>query len=221
LRVKGVLFDLDGVVLKSMEQHLEAWRYAFEKYGINVKKEDLYQLEGRGSKSVAEELTKIYEIDISLAPQIMEEKIIYYDKIYKAELYDGLYDMLTYLSKNKIKTAIVTGASRDRVDRLVKSHLSGFFAVTVTSDDVQNTKPYAEPYLKGAKLLKLNAAECLVLENAPLGIRSAKKAGMRVIAIQSTLHSTHLKQADYIVNDMREAQAVIHDLINSNGRLPG
>jgi len=196
-----------------MEQHLEAWQFAFKKYGIRVKKEEFYQLEGRGVKAVVQELTRIYNIDTKLAPLIMEDKINYYDKIYKAEFYDGLFDLLAYLQDNKIKMAIVTGGSRNRVKRLLQDYLNGLFSAIVTSDDVQNTKPFAEPYLKGAQLLGLNVQECLVIENAPLGIQSAKNAGMRVIAIQTTLGEEHLKQADYIVSSMKEVQAKIQSLL--------
>jgi len=196
-----------------MEQHLEAWQFAFKKYGIHVKKEEFYQLEGRGVKAVVQELTRIYNIDTKLAPLIMEDKINYYDKIYKAEFYDGLFDLLAYLQDNKIKMAIVTGGSRNRVKRLLQDYLNGLFSAIVTSDDVQNTKPFAEPYLKGAQLLGLNVQECLVIENAPLGIQSAKNAGMRVIAIQTTLGEEHLKQADYIVSSMKEVQAKIQSLL--------
>ena len=196
-----------------MEQHLEAWQFAFKKYGIHVKKEEFYQLEGRGVKAVVQELTRIYNIDTKLAPLIMEDKINYYDKIYKAEFYDGLFDLLAYLQDNKIKMAIVTGGSRNRVKRLLQDYLNGLFSAIVTSDDVQNTKPFAEPYLKGAQLLGLNVQECLVIENAPLGIQSAKNAGMRVIAIQTTLGEEHLRQADYIVSSMKEVQAKIQSLL--------
>lgn len=213
MKVRAILFDLDGVILKSMEQHLEAWQFAFKKYGIHVKKEEFYQLEGRGVKAVVQELTRIYNIDTKLAPLIMEDKINYYDKIYKAEFYDGLFDLLAYLQDNKIKMAIVTGGSRNRVKRLLQDYLNGLFSAIVTSDDVQNTKPFAEPYLKGAQLLGLNVQECLVIENAPLGIQSAKNAGMRVIAIQTTLGEEHLRQADYIVSSMKEVQAKIQSLL--------
>ena len=60
--VKGILFDLDGVLLKSMEQHLEAWQFAFKDCGVRVEADDFYQLEGRGVKSVVNDLTDRFGI---------------------------------------------------------------------------------------------------------------------------------------------------------------
>jgi len=217
LNLKGVLFDMDGVLIKSMEQHLAAWQYAYKNHGINIKKIDFYLLEGRGVKAVVNELTKMYDLDIKLAPSILRTKIDYYNKYYKAEFYEGLFDLLSFLQDKNIKMAVVTGASRDRVYRLVKDHFNGYFSAYVTSDDVQNTKPFPEPYQKGAQLLGLKPDECLVIENAPMGIESGKNAGMEVLAVQTTLNHTYLKQADYIVPNVPEAHNIIFRLINNNG----
>jgi sugar-phosphatase len=72
----------------------------------------------------------------------------------------------------------------------------------VTSNDIVNGKPSPEPYLKGAELLGLAAADCVVVEDAPAGIRSGKAAGARVIALQTTERDSLLRQAgaDWIVN---------------------
>jgi len=212
---QGVLFDLDGVIIKSMEQHLEAWQYAFDQVGIHIRKEDFFQLEGRGVRSVVEELTKKYELDPGLKQTIMETKMAYYNRIYKPEFYDGLFELLDFLKKKQIKTAIITGATRERVDDLMASHLREFFDESVTSDDVANTKPFPEPYLKGAGLLNLKPSDCVVIENAPLGIRSAKEAGMLVIAVRTTLEDEYLEQADCIVDNMIQVKKILVNAIAS------
>jgi len=213
------MFDLDGVIIKSMEQHLQAWQYAFKKHGIIVKKHDFYMLEGRGVKSVVQDLTEKYGLDLQLAPAIMQAKIDHYNRIYKPEFYNGLFKLLSYLHVNGIKMAIVTGGGKDRVQRLIQDHLNGYFAATVTSDDVKNTKPYPEPYQKAAQLLGLKPEDCLVIENAPLGIQSGKNAGMQVLAVQTTLHRKYLKQADYIVPNLTRAYDIILNIIHSNGKV--
>lgn len=206
---RGVLFDLDGVIIKSMEQHLEAWQYAFSEQGIQIRKEDFFQLEGRGVRSVTEELTKKYDLDPALKSGIINTKMAYYNRIYKPEFYDGLFELLEFLKKKQVKTAIITGATRERVDELLENHLRDFFDISVSSDDVINTKPFPEPYLKGAALLDLKPSECVVIENAPLGIRSAKDAGMVVIAVRTTMEDEYLQQADYIVDNMVHVQRML------------
>ena len=211
--IKAVLFDMDGVILVSMQQHLEAWQHAFRKYNVYIDPQEFFHLEGRGVKSVVEDLSVKYGIDPALAPQLMKSKIRYYDSIYKAEFYDGFIPLLDFLSGQHMKLAIVTGGGRDRVQRLIDEYFRGVFDAVITSDDVQHTKPYPEPYLKAAEKLKVAPANCVVIENAPLGIRSAKRAGMHVIAIETTLDRQFLKEADQITKDMFQVRSALENLI--------
>ena len=83
--------------------------------------------------------------------------------------------------------------------------------VLVTSDDVTNGKPDPEPYLKGASLLGFSPQECLVIEDAPAGIQSAKAGGMKVIGLASTYPADKLEAANNVVQTLGRIQ------INSNG----
>ena len=107
---------------------------------------------------------------------------------------------------------MVTGGHKERVYPFIKKYFDGFFSAIVTSDDVENTKPYPEPYLKGLSMLGLHKDETLVIENAPLGIKSAKSAGIQVIAIETTLGKEYLKEADQIVNSFSEIQSIVTGL---------
>ena len=78
--------------------------------------------------------------------------------------------------------------------------------VMVAADDVINGKPHPEPYLKGAELLGVNPAECLVIEDAPAGIRAAHAGGMKVIALTSTYPATALSEADFVVRRLQQIQ---------------
>jgi len=71
--------------------------------------------------------------------------------------------------------------------------------VMITADDVANGKPHPAPYLKGAELLGMSPAECLVIEDAPAGIQSAHAAGMKVIALASTYPASALNEADLVI----------------------
>ncbi len=74
----------------------------------------------------------------------------------------------------------------------------------VTAEDVVNGKPHPEPYLKGAELLGVSPAECLVIEDAPAGIRSAHAGGMKVIALTSTYPASALGEADAVVEKLEQ-----------------
>lgn len=209
MNIRAVLFDLDGVLLKSMEQHLEAWQHAFRHFSALVKESDFYQQEGRGVKSVVENLSDKYGIASKFRLQIMDEKVAYYNKKFHPEFYNGLYDVLDLLKQKQIDLGVVTGGYRERVRKIINEYFDGYFSVVVTSDDVKNTKPYPEPYLKGATLIGVSPVECLVIENAPLGIQSAKTAGMKVVAITTTLTKNDLKEADFIADSFKEIEEYI------------
>jgi len=207
----GVLFDMDGVLLKSMEQHLEAWQHAFRRFRTTVKKEDFYQLEGRGVKSVVDTLVEKYQIDPAYKKSIVEEKIAYYQNIFEPVFYDGLFTLLDKLKDSAKKMAVVTGGQRFWVEKIIETYFAGYFAAIISSDDVTHTKPFPEPYLKGAAALNLRPDECIVIENAPMGIRAGKAAGIRVIALTTTLEQNHLQEADLIAGDFARVQTLLFD----------
>ena len=195
-----------------MEQHLEAWQHAFRRFNTLIEESEFYHLEGRGANSVVEILINKYGIDPKFNQQIVDEKVAYYNKKFHPEFYDGLYDVLDFLKSKQIMLAVVTGGYRDLVNKIINEFFDGYFSAFVTSDDVKNTKPYPEPYLKGATLLGVRPEECVVIENAPMGIQSAKKAGMYVLAITSTLTKNHLQEADFIADSFKE----IEDYLKKN-----
>jgi sugar-phosphatase len=76
----------------------------------------------------------------------------------------------------------------------------------VAADEVTNGKPHPEPYLKGAELLGVSPLDCLVIEDAPAGIRAAQAGGMKVIALTSTYPASALSEADVVVEKLANIQ---------------
>ena len=103
---------------------------------------------------------------------------------------------------------MVTGTSRRNIEHHFGAWLQNFDAI-VTADDVKRTKPDPEPYLQALAKLGLDAAACVVVENAPLGVRSAKAAGLRVIAVTSTNPAELLKEADVIVEKVADVEGAV------------
>jgi sugar-phosphatase len=80
----------------------------------------------------------------------------------------------------------------------------------VTADDVANGKPHPEPYLKGAELMGVKPADCLVIEDAPAGIQAARAGGMKVIGMTSTYPATRLNEADFVVQRLPQIQVTLN-----------
>jgi sugar-phosphatase len=101
---------------------------------------------------------------------------------------------------------VVTSGSRDLASaRLLLAGIP-LPKVMITADDVTNGKPHPEPYLKGAKSLSVDPAECLVIEDAPAGIRAAHACGMKVIGLTSTYSASMLGEADAVVRKLAQVQ---------------
>ena len=121
----------------------------------------------------------------------------------------GAAELLAHLPADKF--AIVTSATRPlAVARL------GYAGIPVprymiTADDVANGKPSPEPFLKGAALLGFNPADCLVFEDSPAGISSARSAGMKAIALQTTYPAEQLQDAHAIIGNLADVKAILRD----------
>ena len=111
--------------------------------------------------------------------------------------------------------AVVTSGSRLLATNRLRHCGLPVPEVLVTADDVTNGKPHPEPYLKGAERLGFHAADCLVIEDAPAGIESARAGGMTVIGMASTYPAAKLAEADAVVQKL----AMIQVRSNGTGKL--
>ena len=198
-KYKAVLFDFDGVIGKTMEDNYEAWAHAFKQYNIKIRQDEYYLIEGKTTISVAEFFLEKYKSDIFLAKEIAVAKESYYLRQNSFELYPKAIALINKIKNRGLLIGLVTGGRSQRLSNIGINDLLKQFDVIVTGDMVVEGKPSPMPYLKATEQLRVNPSECLVIENAPLGIMSAKNAGMDCLAICSTLGRTYLNQADFIV----------------------
>jgi beta-phosphoglucomutase len=204
-RYRAVLFDLDGVITDSMSLHYEAYRQAFEKYGIQITPLDVYLTEGMPSmeagKAMARE--KCARLTDEQIRKLVEEKREIYRRLaaHGTKTYPGVPETLSMLRENGIKLALITGSNLKTVTGILESlGLGGRFDVVVTGDDTARGKPYPDPYRKGMEELGVPPENCVVVENAPLGVESAKAAGAGyVIGVTTTLPAEYLKGADDVM----------------------
>lgn len=203
-KIKAVLFDFDGVIVDSMNDNFNAWKVALGEQSVEIVKKDYFKIEGMKASAVALKYLEDNGMDIGLVPEIVSRKEALFREASVLRVYPGVSELIEKL-QSVFKLGVVTGASRDRFSKMTSS-LKFFsnFNVIITADDITKGKPDPIPYLTAAEKIGVEPSECLVIENAPLGITSAKAAGMKCIAVKSTLDESYLEEADEVFESIEE-----------------
>ncbi len=222
--IEGFLFDFDGVLVNSMPFHIEAWQKEFSKYGAKINPVDVYLREGSRADAIGRALVEKAGLGFSdeeLAALIRRKRAIYRE-LTRAGLMPGARELLLELKRRGLKIGLVTGSIWENIHAVLDNETIRLFDAVVTGQDVVHGKPHPEPYQKGAQALGLEPSQCVVVENAPFGIESAKKAGAFCVAVISTLEATYLSAADLIFPDLqaiRENLDVILEKAEKAGQL--
>lgn len=203
---KGVLFDLDGTLIDSTPAIARSWSAVLNEIGISL--DVLPTLHGKPSReSLRRLLPESNDNEIShWAKKIEDLEVEDTDGII---LLPGALELFEYLDSKSIEWFIVTSCTRDLGTSRAKSVGLTLPQKSVFFDDVVKGKPDPDPYLLGLERLGLLAAEALVLEDAPAGIKSGKAAGISVIAMVTTHEKSSLHEADFIADSLYEIPALL------------
>ncbi len=216
--IKGILFDFDGTLAKTMQDHYKAWQHSLEQYGISLTEEEYYPLEGMSIYEIAILCCKKYNIPEQEVHQIVQRKKEHYITNNTCTLYPEVENIIQKLKQKKIKLGIVTASIPEQLHNSVSSEFLAQFDVIVTGDKTSKGKPHPDPYLKGLELLNLSQNECIVVENAPLGIKSAKNAGIYCIAVTHTVNKEKLQEADEVIETFSNLRLIkkLHSIFKNN-----
>jgi beta-phosphoglucomutase len=204
--IRGVLFDLDGVIVDTLHYHYLAWNHMFGKHGGMVSERTVLLHEGRNSREILPILMQESGVDIPAEQQaqFIEAKRSYYRGIVQVEQYPNAFVVIDELRKRGYKVALVTACALKNMQHSLNPEQQTHFDFIITGDEVPRAKPFPDPYLTAANQLGLKPGECLVVENAPLGIEAARNAGMYCAAIETTLGKEYLTSADCILQNIVE-----------------
>jgi len=199
----AVLFDFDGVLINTLNTHIEAFRRALSDYDIEITDRDILLREGEPASVIVSEIMNRPKDDPDVIEKT-EEKQRIYREMANFWLSDKRRKKLTELGL-RFKQGLVTGTDYDNLREVLDEGELDIFDHVTTADDTDQGKPNPEPYLDCARYLDVKPESCVVLENAPMGVKSAKRAGMYCIAITSTLERGDLEEADEIHASFAEA----------------
>jgi len=191
-----VLFDLDGVLVDSTPAVARVWEGWAREHGFEPE-EVVRNAHGKPSIATIRELLPHGDHDAENR-EVERRELADTDGVIPLP---GALELLAAIPREK--WAIVTSCTRPLAGVRIEAAGLPMPKHLVTSTDVVRGKPDPEPYLKGAEMLGVSAADCVVLEDAPAGIRAGKAAGMRVLALRTTATDAELREAgaDWIVDD--------------------
>ena len=212
--MRAYFFDMDGVLFNSMPHHAIAWEEVMKEHDLSFTAYDCYLNEGRTGESVIREaMWKARNRDATPdeIKQIYTEKSELFNLLAQQAggtvVIDGVAEVLRYVQSTGSQIWVVTGSGmRSLLDNL-NNALPPVFQRDrmITAFDVTHGKPDPEPYLKAWERSGLKKKQCFVIENAPLGIRSGKAAGLTVYAVNTgILTREDLAQADQVFDSMAE-----------------
>ena len=199
IRCRGVLFDLDGVLVDSTPAVERVWAGWAREHGF-IPEEVVKKAHGRPSISTIRELLPNGDHD-SENREVERREIADLEGVIPLP---GAVELLQALPIDR--WAIVTSCTHSLAQVRINAGGLPQPRHLVTSDDIKHGKPDPEPYLNGAQLLGVSAADCVVFEDAPAGIRAGKASGAHVLALRTTSSDAELLEAgaDWIVDDCSE-----------------
>lgn len=210
--LRAVVFDLDGTLIQSLENHWKSYTEVFRTHLKGLREPTLLQvclLEGQRAAEVIEQLAR--EQGTALTParakELAEEKQRLFRHHGHPPPYPGAHEVLAALRERGLKVGLATGTARENAKHMLGGHIAGFDAV-VAGEDTVRSKPDPEPYLKAFAALGVAPEEAAVVENAPLGVESGRRSGARVVAVTHTLPAERLR-ADVVVADLRAVERVL------------
>lgn len=198
---KAVIFDMDGVLIKSEEFYFERRMEFFKKIGVKPDSTDIKDYIGASNKEVWQHLvadekkrTNIKKTYLKYQKSHVIDYLDYVDK--------DVYKVISFLQSNKIKMILASAGERIEIGRmLIECHLKKYFDIVLSGEEVANNKPAPDIYLKAVDESGVDKEKCVVIEDSPIGIEAAKKAGLLVWAIKTNIDQTG---ADKILSNMRE-----------------
>jgi len=203
--IKAVLFDLDGVLLNSIPAHVRAWQKVFAAKGLRLPRLDIVLREGVDYQKTARDWMRRAGLPISqesLRALLTERNAIFQEGKRGIRFFPGALPLLKDLRRKGYHLALVTGTPRFLVRKILGRRFLRLFSVVVTPEEVKRGKPFPDPYLRAVKRLGLPKRNCLVVENAPYGVRSAKRAGVFCVGLTTSVPRRFLKGADDIVSSL-------------------
>jgi len=203
-----IFFDMNGVIVNDEDLHEKSFSLIAQKRGFVLSNHDYKKhFAGKTDLNGFDSFFRSQNINLSDQEnkQMVSEKGAFYQQLATDSLsfYKNTKYFIDQLKNSSVTLGLVTSSAKKDVTTVLRvGGLTNVFSVTISSEDVTIGNPDPEPYLLAAKKIGVSPLDCLVIEDSPAGIRSAKDAGMRVVAVDFTHNKRDLQSADTILSNL-------------------
>ncbi len=208
--MQAVIFDVDGVLLDSVPYHFRAWQEMFEGIGMSFTYEDyVVKVNGlpreTGIRNIATNATEKECKEYADAKQKILLKLVDEEPL---KPLDGVENFLTYLKGRSYKIAAAS-SSKNAPVFLKQAHIDGYFNSVISGNDFRHPKPDPEIFLTAAQHLGVRAEDCVVVEDAGIGVEAAKNAKMQAVGLSHSGDKDLLTSANFVVASLADYQKII------------
>lgn len=205
MKFEGAIFDLDGVIVDTVPLHFKAWKKMFNEYGkefdfndYKAKVDGIPRIDG--ARAILKDLSEKELDDAAAKKQAHFLELLDSEKI---KVYHSTIELTEKLRDAGIKRGVIS-SSKNCLHILERAALVDLYDVIITGNDIKKGKPEPDVFLLAADKLEINPVNCVVFEDAVLGVEAAKRAEMKCVGIDRYNSPQRLYKADLIVSDLSE-----------------
>lgn len=201
--LQAVLWDMDGVIVDTFDAHYRSWQQIFDELSQPFDIDMFRKTFGMNNRLI---LTTIFKHDLTehFIQRVSDRKEMLFRACIKgnARLLPGVGDWLKHFAEMGIKQAVASSAPQANIDALLDElGIRGYFQAEAAGATLKG-KPDPAVFLLAAKLLGVEPAHCLVIEDAVAGVEAARRGGMKCVAVQTTNRAEKLAGADVVLKDL-------------------
>ena len=181
----ALLFDFDGTIADTMPSHFEAWAQVLTPHNVTFTREQHIAWAGRPTREIVRMLNELHLIDMSYEEISQTKEIYYLQALSSIKEIVSVVEIIRHFH-GKIPMAVVSGSRHKPVESTMHHlGLTKYFDAIVCAEDYVRGKPAPDCFLKAAEILKVNPKDCLVFEDAELGIQAGHAAGMTCLRVNA------------------------------------
>ncbi|MFM8340981.1 MAG: HAD family hydrolase [Methylomonas sp.] len=219
--VKAIIFDMDGLVIDSEASYVAAWRQTAVAMGYQIDDDFALGLSGANAEHVKSYLLEKFGdgFDLTRFRQLSTEIWLVHVEQYGIAVKPGFFSLLELIQQRQIPFCLATNSQRIQALRCLSfAGLDGIFQHIIARDDVLNGKPAPDLIIKAADVLAHSVADCLVLEDSPIGIAAAVAAGARSVYLpsQPVVDSWASQQAVRVFDDLGQVATELMQAFDSS-----